>query len=280
MILVSGSKRSGTSMWMQLLAAGGLPIIGERFPPSWEALVADANPDGFYESQLSAGIYYRTNPHPLTGAYLFPEQTRAHAVKVFAPGLLRSDVAFIDRVIVTIREWREHTASVLRLRALLPGAGVVDPSLLLPPVYEWWSDAFSLLRDVGTRRYPVHFVSYARLVGDPAREIAAVFDWLGAGDPKAALAAVRQRPRPAAVDPSDLPNELGAAHLETFDTLYDHIHRGVPLSPAFVRRLNETDSVLRPRLLAHNARLKEAAVERLLADADSRPPADGPAHER
>lgn len=267
MILVSGSKRSGTSMWMQILAAAGLPVIGERFPASWEALVGHANPDGFYESQLGAGIYFRTNPHPLTGAYLFPEQTREHAVKVFPPGLLRTDVAFIDRVIVTIRAWREHSASVLHLREALPSGDGVDPSLLLPPVYEWWSEAFSMLRDVATRRYPVHFISYGRLLEDPERQISAVFDWLGVGDAKAALAAVRPRsPAPAVAD-AELPPGLDHSHIATFDALYDHIHTGAPLSPAFVRRLNETDSVLRPRLLAHNARLKEAAVDRLLADA-------------
>jgi len=273
MLLVSGSKRSGTSMWMQILAAAGLPIIGERFPASWEALVGHANPDGFYESQLGAGIYFRTNPHPLTGAYLFPEQTREHAVKVFPPGLLRTDVAFIDRVIVTIRAWREHSASVLRLRETLSADGI-DPTLLLPPIYEWWSEAFSMLRDVATRRYPVHFISYGRLLEDPKRQISAVFDWLGVGDPEAALAAVRPRMPAPEVSDAELPPGLNPRHIATFDALYDHIHTGAPLSPAFVRQLNETDSVLRPRLLAHNARLKEVAVDRLLADA--RPGGENP----
>ncbi len=254
-------------MWMQILAAAGLPVIGERFPASWEALVGAHNPDGFYESALSAGIYYRTNPHPLTGAYLFPEQTRGHAVKVFAPGLLRSDIAYIDRVIVTIRAWREHTASVQELRTSLPGAESIDPSLLLPPCYEWWSDTFSLLRDIATRRYPVHFISYAHLLEDPERQISEVMAWLDAGDAKAAAEVVRPRkPRPPA-DADDLPPGLTAQHIATFDALYDRIHRGTPLSPAFVRQLNETDNVLRPRLLAHNARLKQNAVGRLLADA-------------
>ena len=257
-------------MWMQILAAAGLPVIGERFPASWEALVGALNPDGFYESALTAGIYYRTNPHPLTGAYLFPEQTRDHAVKVFAPGLLRSDVAYIDRVIVTIRDWREHTASVHELRASLPGAESTDPELFLPPCYEWWSDLFSLLRDVAIRRYPVHFISYARLLEDPERQISEVIAWLGIGDAKAAARVVRPRkPRPPATH-HDLPPGLTAPQIATFDALYERIHSGMPLSPAFVRKLNETDNVLRPRLLAHNARLKQDAVGRLLADARPR----------
>ncbi|MCB9703397.1 MAG: hypothetical protein H6711_16010 [Myxococcales bacterium] len=272
MILVTGSKRSGTSMWMQILAAAGLPVIGERFPASWEALIGDQNPDGFYESQLSAGIYHRTNPHPLTGAYLFPEQTRRHAVKVFVPGLVRSDVAFIDRVIATVRGWRAQSASLLRLRAALGEDRGIDPSLLLPPAYEWWADTFALIRDVATRRYPLHMISYEALVADPAREIAAVLGWIGEGDLEAASAAVRGRPPAAAAPNHDddaraLAGDLDPGLLALFDELHDHIHRQRPLSAALVDRLNQADAALRPRLLAHNAGIRQAAVDRLLADA-------------
>ncbi|MBA3545934.1 MAG: hypothetical protein H0T76_05600 [Nannocystis sp.] len=106
MIVVTGTKRSGTSMWMHVLVAAGIPYIGERFPAGWGELLRDANPDGFFESELMIGINYRTNPHPLTGAYLAPHQTRDHAVKIFIPGLIRSDVAFLDRCIATVRGWR------------------------------------------------------------------------------------------------------------------------------------------------------------------------------
>ena len=76
MFIVTGTKRSGTSMWMQILIAAGLPIIGEAFPMRWEQTIKAANPEGFYESHLRRGIYYRTNPHPKTAAYLFPEQVQ------------------------------------------------------------------------------------------------------------------------------------------------------------------------------------------------------------
>ena len=124
MIVVTGSRRSGTSLWMQILAAAGLPVIGEKVPASWEALAAEFNPGGFYESELTAGIYYKTNPHPRSGAYLFPEQTREHAVKVFVPGLVRSDVAFIDRVIATVRAPAPAANGE-------PVTAVSDPELLL-----------------------------------------------------------------------------------------------------------------------------------------------------
>ena len=75
MIFVSGTKRSGTSMWMQVLQAAGLPILGKAFPRNWgTGPLRDANPDGFYETLLRNGIYYATNPHPRTGKYFLPEQ--------------------------------------------------------------------------------------------------------------------------------------------------------------------------------------------------------------
>jgi len=34
-IVVTGTKRSGTSMWMQVLGAAGLPVVGDAFPADW-----------------------------------------------------------------------------------------------------------------------------------------------------------------------------------------------------------------------------------------------------
>ena len=118
MLVVTGTPRSGTSMWMQILVAAGFEAIGEPFPGDWEALLAAGNRDGYWESQLLGGVYYRTNPHPISGAFLFPEQTTFHAVKIMIPGLVRSDLAYLDRVIATVRGWRAFAASRVKLREL------------------------------------------------------------------------------------------------------------------------------------------------------------------
>ncbi len=47
MLIVTGTPRSGTSMWMQILVAAGFEAIGEPFPGDWRALLASANPDGY-----------------------------------------------------------------------------------------------------------------------------------------------------------------------------------------------------------------------------------------
>jgi len=278
MLVVTGTPRSGTSMWMQILVAAGFEALGEPFPGDWRALLAAANPDGYWESQLLGGIYYRTNPHPLTGAFLFPEQTRFHAVKILVPGLIRSDLAYLDRVIATVREWRSFAASRARLRELYDSAPGLEPQdrllrLELPPALEWWVDNYGLIRDLATRRYAAHVCSYQSLLDDPEAAIAEVLTWLGRGDLPRALAVVRPERQTQAAAETPVDPQVDAADIEVFDELYDHIHRARPLSAALLAKLNETDLRLRPRLLAHEARARTEAAKALLeAQTQADPP--------
>jgi hypothetical protein len=265
MLIVTGTKRSGTSMWMQVLIAAGFPIIGEAFPMRWEQTIKAANPEGFYESHLRRGIYYRTNPHPKTGAYLFPEQVQGHAVKVFIPGLTRSDRAFIGKVIASVREWREYESSIARLYAIedasrrAEGKGELIPEERMPGALEWWAENFALVRDIAVRRYPVHVQSYEGLLADPERVIRDVLKWVGKGDADRAVAAVKpehrtqRRPESTTVEP---------AIAEVFDQFYAALHAGKGLEAALLQKLNETNEVLAPRIHAVQLRLREQGRRR------------------
>lgn len=263
MLLVSGTMRSGTSMWMQILIAAGFPAIGEAFPEPWGAPLRSANPRGFFESQLVSGIYYATNPHPETGAYLFPEQTRRHVCKVFIPGLVRTDVAFVDRVIATVRDWRQYCRSLQAMHAL---AGLDRERSLfdvpLDPAIRWWMENFALVRDIATRRYAAHVTTYERLLADPDGEIGAVLEWIGEGDREAAASAVDRTITPEA---APTPDGISPRHARVFDELYHHLHTGEDLSPAFVSLLNQTDVELRPRLLAARETARAAVTSHLTA---------------
>ena len=250
MIIVTGTKRAGTSMWMQILHAAGLPVIGKDFAEGWGPPLRQANPRGFYESRLRQGIWHATNPDPRTGAYLHPAETRKHAIKVFAPGVVRTDAAFLHRVLITLRDWRTHTASMERLHAL-EDASLRDRPLrpgeeparraerlarfharrdALPPAAHWWFEVFDLLRDAQTRRYPVHVVTYDRLLADPPAEVERALRWMGAGDPAAGARAVAPELRtqtPLGVLP---PDGFGPDDVDVMDALFDalHQHRSVP----------------------------------------------------
>jgi hypothetical protein len=272
MLIVTGTKRSGTSLWMQILIAAGIPHFGEAFPRDWESTLKEANKEGFYESMLRAGIYWATNPHPKTGAYFFPEQVEGHCVKVFIPGLVRTDRAFIGRVIASVREWREHEASLLRLYSLEDAeqarsaseGELATPPERMPPALEWWAENFSLVRDISIRRYPVHAQSYDGLLRDPERVIRETIAWLGRGDAQGALSAPKpqhrhfQRPTSSTV-PSDA--------AEVFDELYAAIDQKRELSNSFLLKLNETNERLMPMLEDNTRRIMADVARRRVARA-------------
>ncbi|MCB9777678.1 MAG: hypothetical protein H6742_03865 [Alphaproteobacteria bacterium] len=243
MIIVTGTKRSGTSMWMQILAAAGFPVIGDAMPQRFEQLQA-ANPAGFYESRLRAGVYFATNPDPQTGVYLHPEDTREHALKVFIPGLIRTDRAFITQVVATIRPWREYTRSMERLEAESAAAreraGLSAPPRRpeLPLPVEWWFEVYHLVRDVSLRRYPFHLVSYDRVLERSDEEIAGVLGWLGGGDVEAAVAAVQPGLRTQEAPDVDVTGLLDEEAVDLFDRFYTSIHTERVLPTALLGEMN------------------------------------------
>lgn len=260
MLIVTGTKRSGTSLWMQILIAAGFPAFGEAFPGEWREKLGRANEDGFFESMLREGIYFATNPHPRTGDYFFPEQVEWHAVKVFVPGLVRTDRAFIGKVIATVREWREHEASLGRLRSMeadirakeRPDAPRDNP-LLLPPALEWWSENFALVRDIAIRRYPVHVQTYDGLLSDPERVISRTLGWLGRGDLQKACEQVRPARRTFRRPES---SSLPASVTSVFDEFYAALDAGGSLSPNLLEKLNETNDELSPLFEEHERKLE------------------------
>ncbi len=252
-------------MWMQILTAAGFPAFGEAFPRNWGETLKDANPDGFYESILRQGIYYRTNPHPRTGAYFFPEQVERHVVKVFIPGLVRTDRAYIGSVVATVRHWREYHNSLERLYAMEDEAraekGDRKRPPRIPPVLEWWSENFSLIRDIVTRRFRVHVQSYDGLLADPKGVIENTLDWLGDDeiDVAAAVAAVKPKNRTQRrEDDDDAHRDFSSKAIDAFDLLYRTIDERSGLDAGLIGTLNEVHLELAPKLAAAQKAVQDA----------------------
>lgn len=278
MVVVTGTKRSGTSMWMQVLRAAGLPVVGEAFPKKWAVSIRDANPRGFFESRLRRGIYYRTNPDPDTGRYLHPRQVRRHAVKVFIPGVVRTDIAFLSRVVATLRPWREYAISLAKLHAseedharkTAPDATVAERRVArlrsrrsqLPPAIEWWLENYDLVRDVSVRRYPFKLVGYRRVVQAPEDTVAEVLDWLGVDGLDVAQAAAAvvpelHRNHTAQIDDSVL--DVPSHWAQVMDELVRQAETGVVLDAPLLREMNAVN------------REVEARYHRLSRDRTARP---------
>lgn len=257
MFLVSGTKRSGTSMWMQVLRSAGVPVLGSAFPRNWEkSSLKDANPDGFYESILRQGIYFRTNPHPTTGAYFMPKDVEGFVVKVFVPGVVRSERAYIDLLVANVRKWREYEASINRLYALEDKDRLAkDPDapepFHFPPAFEWWMENFALMRDISLRGYDYQLQTYDEVLSEPARVIPEVLGRMGIDDAniEAAVAAVKpdnrtQNEDTAPLESQSVPEDLAVM----FDELYEVVRDRRPVTGDFLRRLNDTNRRLLPTL--------------------------------
>lgn len=250
MIFVSGTKRSGTSMWMQVLRAAGIPVLGEAFPRNWgKAPLRNANPDGFYESILRQGVYFATNPHPVTGKYFMPEDVEGYAVKVFIPGVIRSERAYITHLVANVRSWRAYESSVERLWDLEnEGRPNVDPGDIVrfPAALEWWMENFALVRDISLRKLPFRMQTYDDVLARPGPIIASVLQWIGQGDVDAAVAAVKPENRTQVDNGESASVEPELA--KVFDDLYGAIAEGKGFSGALLRTLNATNQSLLPRL--------------------------------
>jgi hypothetical protein len=177
---------------------------------------------------------------------------------VFIPGLVRTDVAFIDRCVATVRDWRSYVSSTRRMAAMqAEHAGGSAPEPAMPLALQWWCQNYGLIRDLAIRGYPVHVVSYDGFLRAPKRVAAEVVEWIGRGDPDRAAAVVRPELRTGFEAGSCTDEELAEGieprHVRVFDDLYATIDAEQPLSPGFVETLNRTDEALRPAVLRHQA---------------------------
>lgn len=252
---------------MQVLREGGIETIGAAFQKVWKETIADANKRGFYESRLRRGIFYATNPDPETGRWLAPQKTRRLGVKVFIPGVVRSDICYLSRVIASVRPFRQYASSVSRLfdmekeslaRRVTDNEPPPAPEHM-DPVLEWWLENFLLVRDVTTRRYPVRLVSYEAMLEDPEKICSEVFEFFECGDARAAAAAVH--PEDQTQKPEDV-SQISHRHEDVFDEYHRRVKLAEPFDAAFLQKMNETHQDLLPEIIADLDRLARAAGPR------------------
>lgn len=255
MIIVTGTKRSGTSLWMQILDTAGYPYLGEKFPSEWGKSIVDANPNGFYESTFRDGINWTTNP--AKGSYFHPEVYRHHAVKVFMTGLVRTDAAHIHKVIVTVRHWAEYGKSLRRLYELEDKffAGIENEEErnkklkiakeargIVEPEDEWFLENYEFLRDYNLRRYECQLTGYDLTLNESEKVLSRVLPWLGFGKVETALQAIDDKLRNRKITRPEIKHE----HAEVYEEFYQALsNASVP--KALVEKLNETSVQVRKK---------------------------------
>ena len=162
-VVVSGLPRSGTSMMMQMLAAGGVSIFtdGER--------VADENnPKGYYEVDLAKGLAKNNRwLHDCDGK----------AVKVVTPLIRHLPQAVDYKVIYMHRPIDEIVRSQARMLERLDKKGSELADEQMGNIMR--NDAHAAVSMLKIHGQEVLFLEYADVLADPAKAAAAIIEFLG-----------------------------------------------------------------------------------------------------
>ncbi len=165
LVVVSGLPRSGTSMMMQMLAAGGLDLVADA------QRVPDAdNPRGYFELEAVKRLHL--------GEHAWCESALGKAVKVVAPLLPALPRAYPLRILFMDRALSEVVASqqaMLKRQGKRPGAAET-----LAHTYSRQLDGLAALLDAHPRARLLR-VSHRDTLADPLKTAIRVAGFLGGG---------------------------------------------------------------------------------------------------
>jgi hypothetical protein len=165
-VIVSGLPRSGTSLMMQMLHAGGLSTLtdGVRGPD-------ESNPRGYFELEAVKEL-------ERTSDWTWLDRARGRAIKITSP-LLRYLPDFLDyRVIFMVRDLDEVLLSQERMLARAGSPAAEKESTALRPHYE--SHLVEVRRMLQQRRcFDAIEVEHAEVLRDPRAVSARVAGFLG-----------------------------------------------------------------------------------------------------
>ncbi|MFM8331348.1 MAG: alkaline phosphatase family protein [Candidatus Methylumidiphilus sp.] len=175
-VVVSGLPRSGTSMLMQMLAAGGLPVLtdGER-----EA--DDSNPRGYLELEAVKQL-------GRTADLAWLDDAQGKAIKVVAPLLPHLPLKHHYRIVFMERPLQEIVASQTAMLERLGKTGGKLSERQLAAAYLKQVDAVRGILSAHADRVSVLAVSYHAALADPAAAAALLNRFLGGGLDEAAMA--------------------------------------------------------------------------------------------
>jgi tetratricopeptide (TPR) repeat protein len=165
--LVSGLPRSGTSLMMQMLAAGGLAPKTDGLRPADED-----NPDGYFEWEAIKRV---GREHAL-----FDDPgLDALAIKCVTPLLRQLPAVHRYRVIFMLRPVEEIAASQARMIDHRGSTGMEgDPAAIAARLLHHRDEILAFLRNA-SRVFDVLTIDYPRLVADPAPAVSSLASFLG-----------------------------------------------------------------------------------------------------
>jgi hypothetical protein len=181
MIVVTGPEVGQPEDWVPLLFG----------PGARETPVGD--PSASYAHRFNHGVWFATNPGPTAAPYVFPKALVGRVGWMTPGGLLRSDPAYLERVVLATDTWRAAS----------------DP-------WAWLGAVLSVLSDCRVREIPCLPASTSRVRcggGGARQELQTVRSFLGLRD-----AGVGKAPGPFPMRRSPGTEGTAPAHLPTPET--------------------------------------------------------------
>lgn len=197
--IVTGSKRSGTSMMMYILKEAGIPVGGFKFPmrinSENEDTIIDAgrefsafendesyatlrsfNTNGYWEypSVCGKGIQHKHKTYD------------GSVVKVFNEGLLLSEESLVGKVMFMMRNPKKVLHSSIKIGKLKNDPVLIDLQAIR--MKKLWAETFRWLKGKDFR-----IIIYEELLLDPSHSIKEVIEWIGRGDARWGIKAVDTR---------------------------------------------------------------------------------------
>ena len=175
-IVVSGLPRSGTSMAMKMLEAGGLPLITDGLRRADED-----NPKGYYEYEPVKDLARSTDKSWLAEA-------RGKGVKIISTLLRELPADYNYKVVFMRRDLSEILASQAKmLERRDESSQTEDERMRALFESDLWRASYLLKHGPQFRTLPVH---YTRVLAEPLAEARRLDDFLGGGLDVEAMAAV------------------------------------------------------------------------------------------
>ncbi len=173
-VIVSGLPRSGTSMVMQMLRAGGLPVLfDEKRTPD------EDNPKGYFEYEPAKRFRQDRSWLP---------EARGKAVKLVVPFLPHLPAGFPYKILFVERNLAEVTASQKKMleRQAKEGARISDQRLR--EVFQKQMQAVKKI--LVLRGLKTFYLNYGETVANPVKTAAAINRFLGGSLDEAAMSGV------------------------------------------------------------------------------------------
>jgi tetratricopeptide (TPR) repeat protein len=173
-VVVSGLPRSGTSMMMQMLAAGGCPVLidGHR-------TADDSNRRGYFEFEPAKRLATDTR---------WLEEAQGKAVKIVVQLLPHLPLHRRYRIVFMERKLSEVVASQRKMLKRLGRPGSRRAPAELARTYQKQVDAVAEILNPHSENAPVLSIDYAEALADPTAAAARVNRFLGGALDEAAMA--------------------------------------------------------------------------------------------